>query len=125
MRVKRGEPMPEHLAKAIEAAGGKVSRPNKFGAIKENGYDSKAEARYALELGIRKQAKNGDVLDWLEQVPIELSCGTYRCDFLVFFRDGTWKLVEIKGFETDSWKLKKRALEKERPELFARLEVRK
>jgi hypothetical protein len=109
-----------------------VTRPfktvprSKFGAQRTNGYASKREAEYARQLGLRKAATNGDVLDWLEQVGIKLPGGSrYVVDFLVFKRDGTWELVEIKGFETPEWKLKVGLLAEARPELFAKLEVLK
>lgn len=115
--------VPKHLADLIAAHGGKVARPNKFGSVRTGHYASKREAKYATELGMRKKAANGDVLDWIEQVPVRLSCGRYVVDFLVFMRDGSWSLVEVKGFETAAWKMKMRALAEERPELFKMLEV--
>jgi hypothetical protein len=105
-----------------------VTRPfraiaNKFGAVRTNGYASKREAEYAADLGLRKAALNGDVLDWLEQVPIKLPGCKYVVDFLVLKRDGSTELVEVKGHETAAWKSKMRALAELRPELFKRLTV--
>lgn len=96
---------------------------NKFGAVRTNGYASKREAEYAAELALRKAATNGDVLDWLEQVPIALPGTKYVVDFLVLKRDGSVELVEVKGHETPAWKAKMRALAELRPELFKRLVV--
>lgn len=97
---------------------------NKFGAVPTNGYSSRLESRYADELGLRKAALNGDVLDWIEQVPIKLPGGIkYVCDFLVFKRDGSWELVETKGKSTPVFKLKMRLLSEARPDLFAKLTV--
>lgn len=99
---------------------------NKFNAKRTGHYSSRREADYAHELGLRKAATNGDVLAWLEQVPIRLQGGVkYVVDFLVFKRDGSWSLVEIKGFETAQWRAKMRQLSEAHPELFARLEVLK
>lgn len=96
---------------------------NKYGAVRTNGYASKREAEYAAELGYRKAALNGDVLDWLEQVPVKLPGAKYVVDFMVLKRDGTVELVEVKGVETAAWRAKMRALAELRPELFKRLVV--
>lgn len=96
----------------------------KYGAIPTRGYASKLEARYADDLAARKAAPDGDVLDWVEQVPVKLPGGTkYVVDFLVFKRDGSWEFVEVKGKPTDVWKLKMRLMAEARPDLYARLEV--
>jgi hypothetical protein len=97
---------------------------NKFGAVRTNGYASRLEARYAADLAERKAAPDGDVLDWVEQVPIKLPGGIkYVVDFLVFKRDGTWEMVETKGKETDVFKLKMRLMADARPDLYAKLAV--
>jgi hypothetical protein len=72
---------------------------------------------------VRKETSNGDVADWLEQVPIKLSGSVYRVDFLVFLRSGEVQFVEVKGAETPMWKAKMRELAATRPQLFARLLV--
>lgn len=104
------------------------SRPfvtrNKFGAVPTNGYSSRLESRYADELTARKAAPDGDVVDWVEQVPIKLPGGIkYVCDFLVFKRDGSWEFVETKGKATDVFKLKMRLLAEARPDIYAKLTV--
>jgi hypothetical protein len=97
---------------------------NKFGAVRTNGYASKREAQYAADLTMRKAATNGDVLDWLEQVPIKLQGGVkYVVDFMIIKRDGTVRFVEVKGHETQAWRNKMRQLAESHPEIFARLEV--
>lgn len=111
------------------AVGNPASKPRgnsrgKYGAVKTAGYDSKAEYAYACDLLLRKTATNGDVLDWLEQISIKLTAGIkYRVDFLVFKRDGSWELVEVKGFETKEWQMKMKLMKEHRPELYARLRV--
>lgn len=48
-------------------------------------YASKLEARFAVELDLRRKA--GDILGWLEQVPFLLEGGVcYRTDFIVLTR---------------------------------------
>lgn len=94
-------------------ARGRVRR-HKFGAkpTHYNGrrYASKLEASYAWQLETLKTA--GDVLFWLEQVPFHLPGGTkYVCDFQVFYASGEVRFVDVKGFETPEFKLKKRLVE--------------
>lgn len=73
-------------------------------------YDSKKEACYAGQLKILQQT--GKILFFLRQVPFDLPGKTkYRCDFMEFWADGTIKFVEIKGFENQTWKLKKKLVE--------------
>ncbi len=87
---------------------------HKYNAVRTeaNGrtYDSKKEAEYAANLELKKRA--GDVVFWLEQVPLKLPGGVvYRCDFQEFRSDGTVAFVEVKGFENQTWKVKKRLVE--------------
>lgn len=73
-------------------------------------YDSKREARYAAELQLRKRA--GEVVFWLEQVPLHLPGKTkYVVDFVEFRADGSVRFVDVKGVETETFKLKKRQVE--------------
>jgi hypothetical protein len=96
---------------------------HKYGAIRTNGYASKREAEYAESLRLRKLASNGDVLYWIEQVPVKLSIGRITIDFLVFTRDGGHEYVEVKGKETRDFKLRMLALQNEHPEVYSRLGV--
>lgn len=87
---------------------------HKFNAVRtvSNGisYASKKEAKYANELRLRKKA--GEVLFFLEQVPIRLPGGTKLVvDFQEFHSDGSVHFVETKGFKTDVYKIKKREIE--------------
>lgn len=87
-------------------------RPNKYNARKTPyrgvTYDSAREAKYAFELDMRKRA--GQIDGWERQVPIKLHAHgkpicTYKIDFVVY-RNGITEYVEVKGYETDVWKLK-------------------
>lgn len=93
-------------------------RGNKFRAQKtEYGgrkFDSKFEAGVARDLDLRLQA--GEIAGWEPQFRIE--CVPYnakgqpfpklavrhRVDFRIHELDGTYTLLEAKGFETDDWK---------------------
>lgn len=79
-------------------------------------YDSKAEAKYAYELKLREKA--GEVTNVQLQVPFNLMAyngrvvGVYRADFT--FYDNIQKkqrVIDVKGFETPLFKLKKKLVE--------------
>lgn len=73
-------------------------------------FDSKKEAGYYDELQLRVKAD--DVLFFLRQVPIQLPGKTKLViDFLVFLTDGTVEFVDVKGMQTEVFKLKKRQVE--------------
>jgi hypothetical protein len=77
-------------------------------------YDSTFEATYAMQLDWRKRAK--DIKDWDRQYPVRIEIGgehilTTRVDFRVHENDGSYTLVETKGFETPDYKIKKKLIE--------------
>lgn len=79
-------------------------------------FDSKKEARYYEQLKLRQAA--GEVWYFLRQVPIYLPGGTrYVIDFLVFFNDAQRpaEYVDVKGRETQVFRLKKREVEHHYP----------
>ena len=86
---------------------------NKYGAKKTlyNGitYHSKFEAEYAQKLDWRVKAK--DINSWDRQIKIPLDVNgkhicNYFIDFIIIHNDGKPEMVEIKGMETATWKLK-------------------
>lgn len=77
-------------------------------------YHSKLEAGYAESLDMRVMAK--DIKSWERQVKLDLKVnGThitnYYIDFVVTHNDGKKEFVEVKGFETDVWRMKWKILE--------------
>lgn len=81
--------------------------PTELDGIK---FPSKAHAKYHAELELRKKA--GEVLFFLREVPFHLpGATTYRLDYLEFHADGSIHPVEVKGFETAVFKVKKRLVE--------------
>jgi len=78
-------------------------------------YHSKAEANRAAELDIMKHA--GKIAAWTRQVPFPIEVnGVYICTVVVDFRicptaakGGSW-LEEIKGHETETYKIKAKLL---------------
>jgi hypothetical protein len=72
-------------------------------------YQSKKECAYAQELDLRKRA--GDIKSWVRQVKIDLTVNgkhitNYFIDFLIMHNDDSFEYVEVKGYETEEWKLK-------------------
>lgn len=88
-------------------------RRNKYGNIKQNGYDSKLESFNASWLhGLVRTKKIKQVE---EQVSVRLilynqdgtkshNFGRHIVDFRVTLNDGRQKWVEAKGFPTQTWK---------------------
>lgn len=96
-------------------------RVHKYRAKPTNGYASKREAAYADLLLTLKQA--GQIIDWLEQVPIKLPGNNkYVVDFMVLDSTGV-RFIEVKGFMTPSFKIKLKLLAESRPEIYNRLEI--
>lgn len=82
---------------------------NKTTTFNDRAYDSKLEAKYAQQLDTA--LKGGAIRGVTAQFRLDLSVnGTHICnyivDFLVTNNDGSLELWEIKGYETDVWKLK-------------------
>ena len=88
-------------------------RLNKYGAksteYNGNVYHSKLEAGYAMELDLLLRGKA--IRGWKRQVRIPLDVNghhiaNYVMDFVVDELDGTERWVEVKGFQTDMWRMK-------------------
>ena len=74
-----------------------------------NKYHSKAEAEYAMFLDAELRDKR--IKQWGRQVKIPLvvkgyHIANYYIDFIVYHNDGTKEYVEVKGFETELWRIK-------------------
>ena len=70
-------------------------------------FDSGKEGRYYLKLRAMQEA--GMVLYWHRQVIFDLAeKATYRCDFQVFYPDGSVRYIDVKGFKTKEYILKKK-----------------
>ncbi len=81
-------------------------------------FDSKKEANYYDQLKLRKRA--GDVLVFLRQPKFHLpGKAVYRCDFLVFLSDGSVEFIDVKGFRTPEYQMKKRMVE----EIYAPIKI--
>ena len=99
---------------ALESAGvAETPKPNKYGAVPtEYGgrrYHSKREADYAADLDVRQL--RGEITGYLVQVPFWLTGGVkYVADFLVVYPDGRLRLIDVKGVETDVFRIKQRLM---------------
>jgi hypothetical protein len=103
----------------IQTASGKERRTYR-GRV----YASVKERDYAELLDLRKLAS--EIRAWTPQVRIPLEVnGEHVCFYVVDFRvilaDGSVELVEVKGYPTPEWKLKRRLFEatwlREHPEV--------
>ena len=90
---------------------------NKYHNIKTDGYDSKAEARKAAELSLLQDA--GIISDLAEQVEFELLPKqnpiyprglVYRADFVFFTKEGKRVILDVTGYKTAIYVLKKRLM---------------
>lgn len=87
---------------------------HKFNAVKTavDGikFASKKEAKYYQQLNLRKMA--GEIVFFLRQVPFHLPGGvTYRVDFQEFHADGSVHFIDVKGFSTKDFIMKKKMVE--------------
>ena len=91
----------------------KPIRCSKYGSRKMNFggriYDSIKECDYAQELEWRRKA--GEISEVIPQYKLDLSINgvhiaNYYVDFKVVYPDGTVTFDEVKGFETDTWRMK-------------------
>ena len=72
-------------------------------------FDSQKEADYYCELKLRLQA--GEINGFCRQAEFILDGGIrYIADFIVFYKDHT-EVIDVKGFKTDVYKLKKKLFE--------------
>lgn len=78
-------------------------------------FDSIKESKYYEELKLRLMA--GDILGFCLQPKFILSNSiSYKPDFIVFEK-GRTIIIDVKGFKTDVYKLKKKLFEEKYPEL--------
>lgn len=81
-------------------------------------FGSTKEGKRYTELNLLRAS--GEVLFFLRQVPFDLPAKPdakekeipkYRCDFMVFWKDGTVTIEEVKGYRTKDYILKKKLVE--------------
>lgn len=73
-------------------------------------FDSQKEYRYYQNLKLLRE--RGEVLMFLMQVPFHLPGGVkYVLDFQIFWANKEISFVDVKGFKTEIYKLKKKQVE--------------
>jgi Protein of unknown function (DUF1064) len=88
-------------------------------------FDSKQESEYYLHL--KELKAKGEILDFTLQPKFELQpkftkrgilfkAIDYKADFHVWLPDGTDYVVDVKGFETADFKIKKKLFERKYPQ---------
>jgi len=92
----------------------RYTRRNKYHAVKtEYGgvtYDSRLEARFAALLDQYQRA--GMIRSWTRQIPFRMPDGSiHRVDFMVFYDDGVFSLIEVKGRDLAAGRLKRAVVE--------------
>ncbi len=110
----------------------KPTQKNKYGATKvwADGicFDSKKEAEFYRTLQLLQKA--GEIKGFCRQARFVVTAGTdkdnraaeYVTDFIVFYRDGTYRIIDTKGMQTRDFKLKIKAFREKYPELTVELE---
>ncbi|TAJ75559.1 DUF1064 domain-containing protein [bacterium] len=91
---------------------------NKFGAksteYKNQTYHSKSEAGYARDYDLMLQSGELSKVERQIKIPLGVN-GHHICNYYVDFRltyhDGRIELIEVKGFETEVFRLKRLLLE--------------
>lgn len=71
-------------------------------------YDSKMEAKWAQVLDMRMEA--GEIVGWERQVTFSIGPARVRwtVDFMVYTEYGRVEIHEVKGFETEPFRIKKK-----------------
>lgn len=116
---------------------GKASEPDKKKPKYNNNrvvvdginFDSQLEADKYLDLKL--QLRMGTIAGFCRQPEFILVEGlgmekpvTYRADFIVFYNDGTYEIIDTKGFETDEFKRTKKLFRAKFPRLELKIERR-
>lgn len=81
-------------------------------ATEVDGINFKSKGEAALYQHLKLLELAGEVSYFLREVPVALpGSTTYRVDFLVFYVDGRVRYLDLKGVETQVFKIKKRQVE--------------
>lgn len=114
----------KNRAKGTQAPAPKTEKRSKYGNIRTEvdgiKFDSRKEAEYYCQLKLLKQA--GEIKDFGLQPKFVLQEGfekdgkryapiTYYADFVVDNLDGTTDIIDIKGVETQVFKIKQKMFE--------------
>jgi len=121
----------EAAALGIKIADSDKKRKNKYNSQKVvvDGikFDSQAEANYYCMLKIL--LRKGEIDGFCRQARFIITEGKngekgseYVCDFVVFYQNKTYRIVDVKGVKTPVFKLKIKSLREKYPKLTVELE---
>lgn len=111
--------------------GNAAPKRNKYGSRKINIdgilFDSEKEADYYCQLKLLLRAKQ--ITGFCRQARFIVTEGKdggrateYVTDFVVFFPNGTYRIVDVKGMKTEPFKLKMKCMKEKYPKLSVELE---
>lgn len=90
-------------------------------------FDSKAEANYYCRLKLLLRA--GEIDGFCRQARFVITEGRngergteYVTDFVVFYPDGSYRIVDVKGVKTDAFRIKVKCMREKYPKLKIELE---
>lgn len=109
----RGREMARTAAVRLPSGSRQFPSRHKYHAIRTEAdgvkFASKSEAaRYHW---LKAEQLAGRLTFFLMQTRIDIPGSTYRLDFLEFWADGRMVWLDVKGFETEAFKIKRRAVE--------------
>lgn len=91
-------------------------------------FDSQAEANYYCKLKLL--LKSGDIDGFCRQAKFIVTEGRngergteYITDFIIFYPNGKYRIVDVKGMKTEVFKLKVKCLREKYPKLNIEIEV--
>ncbi len=108
-----------------------VKRQSKYNARRVSvdgiSFDSKAEADYYCRLKLLLRAREID--GFCRQPRFVITEGSngskgteYVADFVIFYPNGTYRIIDVKGVKTDTFKLKQKSLAEKYPKIKIELE---
>lgn len=118
----------------IKLPGTELKKKNKYNSRKVSvdgiKFDSQAEANYYCTLKIL--LRKGEIDGFCRQARFVVTEGKngengteYVTDFIIFYPDGKYKIIDVKGIKTDVFKLKIKSLREKYPKLTVELEEEK
>lgn len=72
-------------------------------------FGSTLEANKYVHLKMQQAA--GVISHFHRQVIFDLAGATYKCDFLIFYPDGSYRYIDVKGFKTKAFKRNMKQIE--------------
>lgn len=123
--------MTEAEAKRLGVKVPEQKRKSKYNARKVRvdgiAFDSQAEANYYCRLKLLLRA--GEIDGFCRQARFVVTDGRngergteYVTDFVVFYPDGSYRIVDVKGVKTDAFRIKVKCMREKYPKLKIELE---